>query len=257
MDGVNLMVVSATLPLDDEAQAELTAARRTLQNPGNLVVRAADLLGRTAGGAGARLLGNLMPNMDSGFLTDIAQKALTRAYDVVVLGLNVPGPPPRASAPLVAASGFGFGLAGFAGFLPDATFTTMMILREIVRVAQDSGEDLATEESRAACLAVFSLRAGDEAGYFSSRFLLEGTAARGLLARAATVWGAVLGEKFAAQAVPLAGALAGAALNAAFLDHYRRLAQAHFTIRRLRRVYGNDAVEAVPHVEDETFMEQG
>jgi hypothetical protein len=250
------MVVSATLPLDDAAQAELTAARRTLRNPGSLVVRAADLLGRTAGGAGARLLGNLMPNLDSNFLTEIAQKALTRAYDVVVLGLKIPGPPPRASAPLVAASGFGFGLAGFAGFLPDATFTTIMILREIVRVAQNAGEDLATDEARAACLAVFSLRAGDEAGYLSSRFLLEGTAARGLLARAATVWGAVLGEKFAAQAVPLAGALAGAALNAAFLDHYRRLAQAHFTIRRLRRLHGHAALEAVPYVEDATFMEQ-
>jgi hypothetical protein len=255
MDGVNPMVASAALPLDDAAQAELAAARSALHNPGSLVVRAADMLGRTAGGAGARLLGNFMPNMDSKFLTEIAQKALTRAYDVVVLGLSVPGPPPRASAPLVAASGFGFGLAGFVGFLPDATFTTMMILREVVRIAQESGEDLSTEDARAACLAVFSLRAGDEAGYFSSRFVLEGTAARGLLARAATVWGVVLGDKFAAQAVPLAGALAGAALNAAFLDHYRRLARAHFTIRRLRRVYGDAAVDAVPHVEDETFME--
>jgi hypothetical protein len=131
----------------------------------------------------------------------------------------------------------------------------MMILREIVRIARESGEDLSTEEARAACLAVFSLRGDDEAGYFSSRFVLEGTAARGLLARLATGWGAVLGEKFAAQAVPVAGALAGAALNAAFLDHYRRLATAHFAIRRLRREYGDAALEAVPYEEDARFME--
>jgi hypothetical protein len=202
------------------------------------------------------MLGSLGLRPDSTILADIAQVALTRAYDVVLLGMALPGPMPRASGPLVAASGFAWGFAGFAGFLPDATFTTLMILREIARIAQESGEDLHSEEGRAACVAVFSLRADDEAGYFSSRLLLEGTAARGLLARLASGWGAVLGEKFAAQAVPVAGALAGAALNAAFLDHYRRLATAHFAIRRLRRIYGDAAVDAVPIVEDAKFLEE-
>jgi hypothetical protein len=252
------MTASAGVALDEQAQAELTAARLALRAPGNLVVRAADFFGRTVGGAGQRLLGGVVPRRpDAALLTEIAQAALTRAYDVVLLGLSVPGPPPRASGPLVAASGFAWGLAGFAGFLPDATFTTMMILREVVRIAGENGEDLATEAARAACLAVFSLRADDEAGYVASRFMLEGAAARGLLARLAAGWGAVLGEKFAAQAVPVAGALAGAALNAAFLDHYRRLATAHFAIRRLRRLHGDAAVEAVPFVEDARFMEDG
>ena len=69
----------------------------------------------------------------------------------------------------------------------------------------------------------------------------------------------VLGEKFSAQAVPLAGAVAGAALNAAFLDHYRNLATAHFTIRRLERAYGRDTVRlaagaSLNRVRDEPFM---
>jgi hypothetical protein len=38
--------------------------------------------------------------------------------------------------------------------------------------------------------------------------------------------------------------VAGAALNAAFLAHYRNLALAHFTIRRLERQHGKDKVRA-------------
>jgi hypothetical protein len=245
----------ATPTLDDAAREELMAAQRTLREPGSLVVRAADFFGRALGGSGLRVLGGLGLRPDGALLADIAEIALTRAYDVVLLGLALPGPAPRASRPLVAASGFAWGFVGVAGFLPDATFTTLMILRDIARIAEEAGEDLHSEEGRAACVAVFSLRADDEAGYFSARLLLEGTAARGLLARLAAGWGAVLGEKFAAQAVPVAGALAGAALNAAFLDHYRRLATAHFAVRRLRRQYGDDAVDALPYIEDAPFLE--
>jgi hypothetical protein len=34
----------------------------------------------------------------------------------------------------------------------------------------------------------------------------------------------------------------GAALNLAFAEHYQDLARGHFTVRRLERVYGADAV---------------
>jgi hypothetical protein len=236
--------------LDESAKAELAAARQSLHAPGSLVVRAADAFGRAAGGIGHRMLSGVL-NDRSTLLSDIAEAALTRAYNVVLLGMDLPGPPPGASAPLVAASGFAWGLAGIAGFLPDATFTTLMIMREIARIARQNGEDLTSDEGRAACLQVFALRAGDESGYFASRLILDGAAARGLLSRLAAAWGAVLGDKFAAQAVPLAGALAGAAVNAAFLDHYRRLASAHFTIRRLQRIYG-----ALPVEEDARFIEE-
>jgi len=244
--------------MDEQTQAELAAARRVLGGPGGLVVRAAEALGRALEAPGIRLLRGFGIRLDSTALTELADIALTRAFDMVLAGANMmPGPPPEASGPLVAASGFTWGLAGFAGFLPDATFTTFMILRDIARIAEAEGEDLATESGRAACVAVFSLKTGDEAGYIAARLMLEGTGARGLIARLAAGWGSVLGEKFAAQSVPIAGALAGAALNAAFLDHYRRLATAHFTIRRLRRIYGAAAVDAVTHVEDARFMEDG
>ena len=63
-----------------------------------------------------------------------------------------------------------------------------------------------------------------------------------LVTEVAARYGVTLSQKFALQAVPIAGALTGAALNAAFLAHYQDLAQAHFTIRRLERLHGAEAV---------------
>jgi hypothetical protein len=42
--------------------------------------------------------------------------------------------------------------------------------------------------------------------------------------------------------MPLIGALGGAAVNYAFIDHFQEIARAHFTVRRLERRYGKDAV---------------
>src|SRR5207237_1121662 len=52
------------------------------------------------------------------------------------------------------------------------------------------------------------------------------------------------GEQLAAQAVPVIGALGGAAVNYAFIDHFQEVARAHFVVRRLERRYGKSAVRA-------------
>jgi len=52
----------------------------------------------------------------------------------------------------------------------------------------------------------------------------------------------VVGEKAIAQAVPVAGALAGAALNAAFTEHFNTVARMHFDLRRLERLHGESVV---------------
>ena len=75
------------------------------------------------------------------------------------------------------------------------------------------------------------------------------TLARGsapALLRVATLIGArfgiVVSEKTLAQAVPLVGAGAGAALNAAFTEHFNTVARLHFGLRRLERAHGEAAV---------------
>jgi hypothetical protein len=59
-----------------------------------------------------------------------------------------------------------------------------------------------------------------------------------LIAEVASHYGLALGQKISVQLMPVAGALCGASLNTAFFNHYRALARAHFTIRRLEREHG-------------------
>ena len=47
-----------------------------------------------------------------------------------------------------------------------------------------------------------------------------------------------------AQAVSVVGAVGGAAVNLAFIEHFQDLAHGHFTVLRLERIYGADAVRA-------------
>ena len=42
--------------------------------------------------------------------------------------------------------------------------------------------------------------------------------------------------------VNIIGALGGAAVNYAFIDHFQEIARAHFTVRRLERRYGKNVV---------------
>ena len=51
-------------------------------------------------------------------------------------------------------------------------------------------------------------------------------------------------QKLAAQAVPVIGAVGGAAVNYAFIDHFQQTAQGHFAVRRLERAYGKELVRA-------------
>jgi hypothetical protein len=60
----------------------------------------------------------------------------------------------------------------------------------------------------------------------------------------ASRFGVVLTQKFAAQALPLVGALGGASVNYLFIEHFQETAQGHFTVRRLERVYGKEFVRA-------------
>jgi hypothetical protein len=237
--------------LTDAGQRELAAALRRLENGRGLIVRLADLLGGAvsrAGKFGLRQIG-----MSTGLahkFAGVAEAALSRAYDVAILGL---GGRASGSAGLtragVMASGAASGFIGMGGFLPDATFTTLAIMREIARIARAEGEDLTSEDARRACLEVFAFRSPadndeSELGYFSARLIFQGRTMTLLLSEVAARYGLVLGEKFSLQAVPVAGAIAGAALNAAFLEHYRNVAAAHFIIRRLERAHGQEVVRA-------------
>jgi hypothetical protein len=63
-----------------------------------------------------------------------------------------------------------------------------------------------------------------------------------LIAQVASRFGVVVTQKAAAQTIPVIGALGGAAVNYAFIDHFQSVARGHFTVRRLERKYGKGIV---------------
>lgn len=172
-----------------------------------------------------------------------------------------------AAAALSGAAGGAFGLAALPVELP---VSTTIMLRAIAAIARSEGEDLADPETLLACLEVFALGSGSdngpagESGYLAMRSLLAKSVTeaaryvvqRGvadeaapaivrLLSQIASRFGVAVGQKAVSQAVPVIGAVTGAAINAAFTDHFQAIARAHFTVRRLERRYGADPIRAL------------
>ena len=266
--------------LDAASKAELQRSMAVLASGGGPAMRLIGRLSTFAGhalGRGYKTIATIP--YASQLVQNVAEQALRRAFNIAVLGLthdrrrskHIPAasPTPAISStgsadgsranqdptswlarPLVFVSGAVGGFVGLPGFLPDATVTSIAIMREIARIAQEEGEDLANEETRASCLLVFALTAGPveaphpELSYFSARLMMQGRPLAVLFSEVAVRYGLPLSQKFALQAVPLLGAVGGAALNSAFLQHYRTIARAHFTIRRLERSFGSAAVQA-------------
>lgn len=158
-----------------------------------------------------------------------------------------------------------FGLPGLAIELP---VTTTVMLHSIAEIARSEGEDLSNPESALACLEVLALgpegirgEALDSAYYASRAALAQVTrdaaayiARKGLvkegapavvsfLSKIAARFGLEVSEKAAAQLVPVAGAAGGLALNVLFIEHFQRLAEGHFAVRRLERKYGSELVQ--------------
>ena len=246
--------------LPPAAMAELVRARGLLASS-HLVIRLTGLLGRAFDMSGGAVLRRLPGSVRDG-LDAVVRRALTTAVSTALLTVGRDGPLARITgarwfgAASVAVSGFTGGAAGLPGTLLELPVTTMLLMRAILEVARAEGEDLSSPEVLLAVLEVFALGGPEpvtEGSYFVARIgtteLLRQAAGQGIagimpraVATVATRFGVPVAWKLAGQAIPIAGAAAGAALNVAFLDHFTARARGHFIVRRLERVYGADAV---------------
>jgi hypothetical protein len=251
--------------MTEEDFVALRTAMAALEHPG-LAARVGEIVGKPI-----ELVGRALPEPVSKAVAAATTRALNAALAVALRTMhNEPKAASRllhiALAAASGAVGGGFGIAALPVELP---ISTIIMLRSIGDVARSEGEDLADPETALACLEVFALGGRDgeadaaESGYFAVRGMLAKSVAeatrfiaeRGVLTESAPVlvrfiaqiasrFGVVVTQKLAAQAVPLIGALGGAAVNYAFIDHFQEMARAHFTIRRLERRYGENAVGA-------------
>ena len=254
---------SPEITLTAPDRGALRQAVLALEGP-SYVARLSTLAGRPI-----KLLGQALPRVASDLVSRATQAALTRALRYVLRTIPKEGRNPETGThkALAVLSGAMGGALGLSAVLVELPLSTTIMLRSIARIAQSEGEDLQDPEAALACLQVFALggRTGSdnlhEIGYFAVRAAmarsvtraLQQIAGRGvvdesasaivrLLAQIGARFGVVVSQKLAAQAVPVLGAIGGATINVAFIDHFQTLARGHFTVRRLERTYGPGTV---------------
>jgi hypothetical protein len=242
----------------------LARAVRRLEHP-SLARHLAEAAGQPIDRALVKLPRSLKARLDR-----VVEKAILRCLDVALKSLKpeLRKPPKKRVATLLAGMSGGVGgVLGMAALPVELPVTTILMLRAIADIARAEGEDLSRVEARLACVEVFALGAGSlktrtDVGYYASRALLArvtGDAAgfflergvsgatapaiSGFVTEVATRFGLVVSERAAASALPIVGAIGGAAINAAFMSYFQELAHGHFAVRRLERIYGEARVK--------------
>jgi hypothetical protein len=150
-----------------------------------------------------RVLG-FLPKAINTQLSGLVRIAVLKGLVVAVDTLD--DKPPRAPATgfsslLAGVTGGVSGLFGFGALAIELPLTTTLMLRAIAEIAQHQGEDLSTLEARLACLEVFAYSAKHTEENLDVGYY--------------------------------------ATVNIVFMDHFQRVAHAHFTLRRLERTYGS------------------
>ena len=240
----------------------LARAVDALENP-NFAAHLADYAG-----APVNRVVQMLPRRASKGLAWAVEVAIQKCLETAIGSLHpAPGPPTTWFSNAIA--GVTGGVSGFFGMpalVIELPLTTTIMLRAIADIARHHGEDLGTLEARLACLQVFALGARRAAvradlGYFAARALmtrltgnaasylvergaaeLSGTMVNTLVAELVSRFGIVVSDRVAASALPVVGAIGGAAVNVIFMNHFQQIAQGHFTVRRLEREYGVDTV---------------
>jgi hypothetical protein len=247
------------ITLQPPHQEALQRAVRDLENQ-DFAAQLADYAGKPI----ERVM-RMMPRVATRGINKVVERAVLHCLKVAISSIEPrsQAPPARRTASVLA--GISGGVSGFFGLaaLPiELPVTTTLMLRAIADIARHHGEDLSTLEARLACVEVFALGApqsGSRAdfGYYASRALLgrltmeasqifiergaanlTAPAVGSLVTEVATRFGLVVSERSAASALPVLGAVGGATVNLLFMNHFQRVAQGHFAIRRLEREYG-------------------
>lgn len=252
----------------DELQA-LEKAVQLLERP-SLAIKLADIAGQPVN----RLL-SIIPRAAHRRLTKPLERVILRCLEIAIGSMEDPveagdpaAPPdwmPRVMAGMAGA------VAGFFGAvtLPlELPLTTTLMLREIAEIARRHGEDVRAIDTGLACLEVFALSGPQnqnraDIGYYATRAVTaklaadvaalavrQGSvdaaspAAIRLVGEIASRFGFALSERVVASAVPVLGAVGGAAVNVVFMRHFQSLAEGHFSIRRLERAHGDAVIRA-------------
>ncbi len=216
-------------------EAELNRLARQYRAAAGIGVQLLTLLGGKAEG----LIDRLPPSVRSG-LVGATEQALTVAMRAAHRSRSaVPDQKEWVNTAVVTAMGAAGGFGGAPTALIELPVTTTMLLRAIQGVAVEHGFDPASENVLFDCIRVFASAGplerddGADLGFVSLRLTLTGGAMHRLIAAVAPRLATVLGQKLAAQTVPVLGAVAGATANYVYTSYYQQIAHVHFGLRRL------------------------
>lgn len=218
-----------------DPQAELDRLARRYRAAGGLGIQLLNSLGARADTLLDTLPGPVRAGLDSATKAALAQAMSVASQSRRVVPDQAQWLNRAVSTAMGAAGGFG----GLPTALAELPVTTTLLLRVIEGVAVEHGFDPGAESVRFDCVQVFSaagpLEHDDSAdlAFLSARVALTGTAMQAIIARVAPRLAIVMGQKLAAQTVPVLGAVAGAATNYAYTSYYTDIAHVHFGLRRL------------------------
>lgn len=218
-----------------DPQAELDRLARRYRAAGGLGIQLLNSLGARADTLLDTLPGPVRAGLDSATKAALAQAMSAASQSRRVVPDQAQWLNRAVSTAMGAAGGFG----GLPTALAELPVTTTLLLRVIEGVAVEHGFDPGAESVRFDCVQVFSaagpLEHDDSAdlAFLSARVALTGTAMQAIIARVAPRLAIVMGQKLAAQTVPVLGAVAGAATNYAYTSYYTDIAHVHFGLRRL------------------------
>jgi EcsC protein family len=251
------------MPLSDAHLVELSEAKRLLENPG-LAVKITHLVGKPIE-KGFEFL----PDNWSQRIGLATKDALLFAMKGALLTMQSHSGEsyPRWHKVAAALSGAAGGALGMPALIAELLVSTTIMCRSIADIARANGESLDDVSTRLACIEVFALggtsrlddaaeigyfavrsslarAVSDAAEYLASQALAEESAPAliRLIALIASRFQLQVSEKAAAQMVPIIGAAGGAVINLLFIDHFQDMSRGHFTVRRLERQYGREAV---------------
>jgi hypothetical protein len=239
--GTDLIPQEAALPME-----RIVALAARHRQAGGVIMTAVNA-------AGSRIE-NRMETLPDGVkdrLERAAAAALERSYRLAGETLDE-GPTigDRGHLALATLTGVFGGLGGFGTALAELPLTVTVIFRGLQKIAEGYGYDPKDAATRLECLQVFGAGGplkrddGVNTSFLGARVTITGAALNRVISAVAPRFASVLGEKLAAQAVPLLGSVAGAGINYAFVSYYQEMAHVRFGLKRLAEVHGEEAVLA-------------
>ena len=255
------------MPISEDHLRELQEAKILLERT-SFIVKATDLIG-TPIEKGLEYL----PVGWRAKIAKITNSSLEKSlqWAVKTMASESIGSYPKLHIAAVAATGAIGGAFGLPAMAIELPISTTVMLRSIADIARANGEKISEAETRLECLTVFSLGGNStsddaaESGYYAVRASLAGLVSEAaahlagkqagksvaettptllrFIAKVATRFNIQVSEKAMAQLVPIIGAAGGAIINTLFIDHFQGISHGHFTVRRLERLYGAEAVK--------------